>query len=273
MTDRSLLGQTALIYGGGGVMGAAIAKALARRGAAVVVAGRTLAKLERVVAELRADGGLAEAAGVDALDGAAVEALTQEVVARRGRLDIVADALGFRHVQGAQLGELSLEDFERPIAAIPRSLFLLARAAAPAMQRQGRGVILTLSVPGAVLTGAGWLGHGAAFAAKEAMVRLLAAELGPAGVRVVAIRPDATPEAMIPGGPFASHAHEGLSQAAAATGRGLDELLEDRARSATMLRRLPRLAEIAETAAFLASSSAGAITGSIVNLTCGSVPG
>lgn len=264
----SLSGMTALIYGGGGVMGGAIARAMAQHGARVVVAGRTKAKVERVASEICASGGEAEAVCVDALDERAVTALTELVVAR-GRLDIVVDALGVVHAQGVGLAELSLEAFELPIATYTRSLFLIAKAAARPMVAQRSGVILTMSVPGAQLIGAGYLGHGVAYAGIEVMTRLLAAELGGSGVRVAGIRPDATPEALLGG--QGSHATEMLGLAAASVGLTLEQMLAGRAESATMLKRLPTLAQIAETAVFLASPSAGAITGTVVNLTCGSV--
>lgn len=250
-------------------MGGAIARAMARDGARIVVAGQTLTKVERVAADIRAAGGEAEAALVDALDPGEVTALTERVVARGGRLDIVVDALGVDHAQGVGLAELSLADFELPIATYTRSLFLIAKAAARPMAQQRSGVILTMSVPGAQLIGAGYLGHGVAYAGVEGMTRLLAAELGGSGVRVVGIRPDATPEALLGAQP--SHAQAMLGRAAASAGLTLEQMLAGRAESATMLGRLPTLAQIAETAVFLASPRAGAITGTVVNLTCGSV--
>ena len=135
------------------------------------------------------------------------------------------------------------------------------------MAAQGSGVILLLSVPGARLVGRGWLGHGAAFAAVEAMTRLLAAELGPLGVRVLCLRPDAIPEALA----YGSHTGQVFARVAGALGTTTDELLAGRARSATLTGRLPTLAEVAETAAFLSSAGAGAMTGSVLNLTCGSL--
>jgi 3-oxoacyl-[acyl-carrier protein] reductase len=261
-------GQTALLYGGGGAMGGAIAKQLAKEGARVVLAGRTAARVERVAAEIGAAGGRAEVAIVDALDEAAVDRATEAVVARAGRLDLLVNAIGVAHVQGVPLAALTLEEFERPIAAYTRSAFLIARAAARHLVKQRAGVMLMLSVPGGRLVGPGWLGHGAAYAAMDAMLRLLAAELGPHGVRVVGLRPDATPEAMMAPG---SHAKEMLGNAAAATGKSLAEMLEERGKAATMLGRLPKLDEVAATAAFLLSGGAGAITATIVNMTCGSV--
>ena len=64
----SLEGKTAVIYGGGGSIGGAVARAFAREGAGVFLAGRTLERLEAVANEIRKAGGMAEVAEVDALD-------------------------------------------------------------------------------------------------------------------------------------------------------------------------------------------------------------
>ena len=115
--------------------------------------------------------------------------------------------------------------------------------------------------------GAGFAGIGAACAATESLTRHLAAELGPRGVRVICLRPDAIPEAL------AQHSHcaEVFSRPAAAAGLSVEAMLEQRSRGATLLQRLSTLAQVADSAAFLASDRAGAITGSIVNLSCGSL--
>jgi 3-oxoacyl-[acyl-carrier protein] reductase len=69
-----LEGKNAAVYGGGGAIGGAVARAFAREGARVFLAGRTRASLEEVAAAIRDAGGAAETAVVDALDGAAVDA-------------------------------------------------------------------------------------------------------------------------------------------------------------------------------------------------------
>jgi NAD(P)-dependent dehydrogenase (short-subunit alcohol dehydrogenase family) len=128
------------------------------------------------------------------------------------------------------------------------------------------GVILTLSTPGARLSGAGFLGNGVASAAIEAFSRLLAGELGSAGIRVICLRPDAIPEALP-----ASHARAAFEGYARRAGISVEEMLAARAAGATLLKRLPTLAQVADYAAFAASERAGAMTGAIANLTCGSL--
>jgi 3-oxoacyl-[acyl-carrier protein] reductase len=262
-TTQLLADRRAVIHGGGGALGGAIARAVARRGAHVFLTGRREVRVAEVAAEVRAAGGRAEYAAVDVLETAAVEA-HGDAVARDGGIDIMVNAIGIDHVQGIGLAELTLEDFELPIATYARANFVAAKAAGRHMAARGRGVILTLSTPGARLVGRGWLGSGIAFAAVEAMSRLLAAELGPRGVRVVCVCPDAIPEALA-----RSHTREVFGRVAAAVGATAEGLLAERARTAPMTGRLPTLDEVGETAVFLASDYAAAITGTVVNLTTG----
>jgi len=218
----------AVIYGAGGAIGGAVARAFAREGAQVFLAGRTLAKLETVAREIRAAGGVAEAAQVDALDEQWVEKHADSVAAKAGGIDIALNAVGLFHVQGTPFAELSFEDYSYPIAAYTRTNFITAKAVARHMARKGSGVILTLSTPVSRMPGPGYMGHRVACAGIEAMTRHLAGELGP------------TIEEMLAG-----------------------------AAGGTLLKRLPTLADVANTAAFMASDQAGAMTGTVANLTCG----
>jgi 3-oxoacyl-[acyl-carrier protein] reductase len=258
--------KNAVIYGGGGAIGGAVARAFAREGARVFLAGRTRAKLDRVAEAIAAAGGRAETAEVDALDERAVETHAELVAARAGGIDVALNAVGIVHVQGPSLAELSFEDYARPVAAYTRTNFLTAKAVARHMVKRGSGVILTLSTPGSRLSGSGFLGIGVACGAVETFSRILAGELGPAGVRVVCLRPDAIPEAV-----GTSHTREVFAGPAARAGTTVEAMLAERARTGTLLRRFPTLAEVAEFAAFVASDRASAMTGAIANLTCGSL--
>jgi 3-oxoacyl-[acyl-carrier protein] reductase len=266
MPDRPLEDRVAIVHGGGGAIGGAVARALARRGARVFLAGRTREKLDVVARDIAASGGVAETASVDALDEGAVERHAAEVVARAGAIDIALNAVGIMHVQGPPFLELSLEDYAHPIAAYTRTNFITARAAARHMVARGRGVLLTISTPGSRMSGPGYLGYGVTCAAVEALTRILAGELGPSGVRVVCLRPHAIPEAAARG----SHSREVFAPSAARAGVSVDEML-DGAAATTPLRRLPTLDQVAAAAAFLASDEAGAMTGAIANLSCGAV--
>src|ERR1700752_3625595 len=109
-----LRNKNGLIYGGGGAIGSAVAKAFAREGARVFLAGRTGAPLERVAAEIAAAGGTVETAQLDVLDEHAVEAHAAAVATKAGGIDIALNAVGFAHEQGTLIGALSLEAFMLP---------------------------------------------------------------------------------------------------------------------------------------------------------------
>ena len=241
--------KNAIVYGAAGAIGAAVARAFARDGARVFLAGRTLATLEDVAADIRAQGGLAEAAPVDAMDQAAVDAHADRVVATAGRIDVSFNAVAVSVVQGVALTEISVEDFMAPITGLCRTNFLTATAAARQMAAQGAGVIVTLTASSAKETRHEMGGFSLANAAIEALTRALAGEFGRRGVRVVGLRSNFTPETY-----------------PAVTDEQLAPLLKD-----TLLGRLPRLADLAGTAVYLASDGAGAISGAMVNLTCGAI--
>jgi len=134
------------------------------------------------------------------------------------------------------------------------------------MVRRGSGVILTLSTPGSRLPGTGFVGIGVACAAIETLSRLIACELGPRGIRVICLQPDAIPEAAARG----SHTRDVFRPVAERAGVTVDAMLAG-AVDRTLLKRLPTLAEIARFAAFVASDRASGMTGAIANLTCGSL--
>jgi len=241
--------KNAIVYGAAGAIGAAVARAFARDGARVFLAGRTLAPLEEVTADIRAHGGMAEAAPVDAMDKAAVDAHADRVVATAGSIDVSFNAVAVSVVQGVALTEISVEDFMAPITGLCRTNFLTATAAARHMAAQGAGVIVTLTASSAKETRHEMGGFSLANAAIEALTRALAGEFGRRGVRVVGLRSNFTPETY-----------------PAVTDEQLAPLLKD-----TLLGRLPRLADLAGTAVYLASDGAGAISGAMVNLTCGAI--
>ncbi|NKB17871.1 MAG: SDR family oxidoreductase [Pseudanabaena sp. CRU_2_10] len=258
--------KNAVIYGAGGAVGSAIARTFAKEGSKVFLAGRTLAKLNQVAHDISTAGGIAEISEVDALDETAVNKHADSVVAIAGRIDIVINAIGIFHVQGTPFTELSFEDYAHPITVYTRTNFLTAKAVARHMIKQGSGVILTLSTPGSRISGSGFLGYGVTCGAIETFSRILSGELGSHGIRVICLRPDAIPEAVT-----TSHTREVFSGLADRAGTTVKDMLAERARTGTLLKRLPTLAEVADFAAFVASDRASAMTGAIVNLTCGSL--
>jgi NAD(P)-dependent dehydrogenase (short-subunit alcohol dehydrogenase family) len=134
------------------------------------------------------------------------------------------------------------------------------------MGKSRSGVILTLSTPAARVTPPGCLGYITTCAAKEAFSRALASELAPRNIRVLCIRPHAISDAPAAG----SYTQVLFAPMASAAGMTVAQWLEHAAQG-TMLKRLPTLSDVAETAAFLASDRASAMTATVANLTCGVV--
>ena len=208
-----------MIYGGGGAIGGAVARAFAREGAKVFLAGPTRARLDAVAYDITASGGIVEVAEVDALDERSVEAHAEAVAAKAGGIDIALNAVGIFHVQGTPFAELSLEDFAHPIASYTRTNFITAKAVTRHMAK-----------------------------------------------KAVCLLPHAIPEATAMG----SHSRDVFRPFAERAGITVEQMLARHA-DTTLLKRLPTLAQVANVAAFLASDQAGAMTGTVVNLTCGAL--
>lgn len=261
-----LAGKNAVVIGGGGAIGGAAARAFAREGARVFLAGRTRAKLEVVARDISSGGGTAEIAEVDALDEQAVEKYIEVVAAKAGSIDILLNAIGILHVQGKPLAELSVDEFAHPVIGYVRAHFISAKAAARHMTRNRSGVILLISTPGSRLPGTGYLGYGVACAAKEGLTRLLAAELGPSGIRAICLMPHAIPEASVKG----SHSRDVFQPVAERAGVTVEQMLSSAVES-TLLKRFPTLAEVGDMAAFMASDRAAAVTGTVINMSSGAL--
>src|SRR5215212_10701333 len=144
-----LEGKNAVIYGGGGSIGGAVARAFAREGANVFLVGRTREPLDKVASDIERTGGRAEVAELDALDEQAVERHMGELVESAGSVDVSFNAISLRDVQLIPLVEMSREDFVRPISTGMTTHFLTARAAGRRMAARGSGVILTFSASAA----------------------------------------------------------------------------------------------------------------------------
>jgi 3-oxoacyl-[acyl-carrier protein] reductase len=257
--------KNAVIYGGAGSVGRAVARAFAREGARVFLAGRTLATLDDVAAEISSAGGAASTAQVDALDELAVDRHADAVAEMAGGIDVSFNAISHGDVHGAPLVEMSFEDFARPITTAMRSQFLTARAAARHMTRQGSGVIMTITATTARAAIPEVGGTGVTFDAIESLCRQWACELGRYGVRVVWLQTTGLPEAI--GGPEVVFPDYGTGSGNGMTRAELIAWL----RRSTLLNRLTSLADVGNVAAFIASDHAAAMTAAAANVTCGQV--
>ncbi len=245
-----LRGKNAVVYGGGGMIGGAVARAFAREGATVHLAVRTAAPLDAVAGEIRAAGGAAETATLDALDEAAVSAHADAVAARGGSLDISFNLISHGAVQGTPLAEMTYDDVERPVRTALRTTFLTSRVAARHMITQRSGVILMFGGYGDPVPRVG--GLQVAFGALEALRRGLACELGPSGIRVLTLQTGGIPETLPEG--FAAR-------------QAITESIEGR----TMSGRAATLADVGNVAALAASDHARSMTATALNITGGSV--
>ena len=253
--------KNAVIYGAGGDIGSAVARAFAREGARLFLAGRRLAPLSAVAEEITRAGGSAEVAQVDALDAQAVEQHLSEVVQKAGGIDISFNVIGIGYVQGAPLVEMTQEEFTQPIADAMKTQFVTTTAAARHMSRKGSGVILAITATPAgrfVPTNTG--NFGVACAAIENLCRQLAGELGPAGIRVICLRSAGSPDA-----PKLDRFFNELAKLSGVSREAFEAGLAE----STMLKRLPRVAEVANAAVLMASDRASAMTGVVANVTCG----
>jgi NAD(P)-dependent dehydrogenase (short-subunit alcohol dehydrogenase family) len=227
---------------------------------------QALRLLERhaVAKDIEAAGGSADVAVLDALDEEAVEEHAWAVVSQAGSIDVSFNLITRGDVQGIPLVEMKTDDLLRAVVGGLRTNFVTARAAARHMFEQGSGVILALDSGSA--NGSPMMGStGPADAATDIFIRNLAAEVGPQGVRVVGIWTAGLPETFSREKLAAVDSNLALDDAAyQGLLDGLDQM--------RMTRRSPRLAEVAATAAFLASEKAGAITGTFVNATSGMFP-
>jgi len=257
---KLLEGKTAIIYGGGGI-GGGVARTFAQEGARVFIAGRTREKLDAVAKDITSAGGSVEVAVLDALDERAVNDHFADVVSKAGQVDVSFNLIARGDVQGVPLVEMTTEDLLRAVVNGLQSNFLTARAAGRRMSEQGSGVILHLNSASGAGAQPGMGSTGPADAATESFMRYLAAELGPHGVRVCGIWTAGVDETLT---------REKLTAVGGDSAPDI-ETVKTMIGGMAALRRIPRLADVAAVAAFLASDGAAGMTGTMTNVTCGLV--
>ncbi len=233
-------GKLAVIYGAG-VIGSAVARAFAREGATVHLAGRNRATLQSLAEEIGAD-----TAEVDVTDPASVDAFADALE----RIDISFNAVGADDVQGTPLADMDVEDFMQPIVKLARSQFLTAKAAARKMT--DGGVILFFGGSGEPLRDYSIGGFQIALEAVEALRRQLASELGGRGIRTVSIRTGGIIDSI----PVGFEGGEALAE-------GLETM--------TLTGRGARLEDLGDVAAFVASDKARTMTAATVNISAGAL--
>jgi len=178
--------QVALVAGGTGALGSAVAQALLAEGAQVTVTYRRAEEF----AALQQAVGAAPLTGTqtDVTDLAAAEQLIADIVRERGRLDILVNAVG-GYVGAASLWQADATALERMLSLNLRSGHALARAAAPVLLRGGHGAVVNIAARAALEHGAGSAAYNASKAAALALFDSLAADLAGSGVRVNSVLP------------------------------------------------------------------------------------
>jgi NAD(P)-dependent dehydrogenase (short-subunit alcohol dehydrogenase family) len=252
--------RVAVVTGANRGIGRAIATALAADGFAVAATARDPATLEGTLADVEAFGGSAAAFGCDVRDEASVQALARAVLDRWGRVHTVVANAGTAGPT-APVHEIGLTEWRDCLAADLDGVFLTFRAFVPALLEAGAGSLVAISS----MTGKRPLLHRTPYAAAKmgviGLVRTLALELGPAGIRVNALCPGAVAGPRIDDVIRRQAAAQGIPEAEARAAFA----------AASPLGRLVEADEVARACVFLASDAASSITGEDLNVSAGVV--
>jgi 7-alpha-hydroxysteroid dehydrogenase len=252
--------RTAIVYGGSGAVGGAVAKAFAREGARVFLAARRAEPLEAIAAEIRAAGGRAEVAPVDAMDRDAIEVHLAAIAAKAGPVKLMFNAIDWGGSQGQVLTEMELDRFMWEPRNGLTTWFHTGTALARHMGQNGGGSIVGITANAARQAFSHAGGFAVACAAVEHFLRQLAIENGPKGVRVNWVRS--------PGSPDAPGVREAWMLRADEWKMTFDEVHAHFAKD-TPLRYITPLAQVANAAVMLASDYAAGMTATMANATGG----
>ena len=241
-----LSGKIVFITGASRGIGAAAARLFAREGAAVVLASRGTDALNRVVTEIRADGGVADAVTMDLADRASIRAAVDRVEQLHGRLDGAFNNGAAIQRQPGPLDTTSDEDLDEQFAVNFRAHWTAMTAEAALMRRNGGGAIVNTSSIGSRRANPALPAYAAMKRALNSITETAAVTWAPAGIRVNGITPGGTATEMID------------AWEAATPG------VIDRINASTPLGRMAEPHEVAEVAAWLLSDRASMVTGAIV---------
>jgi len=242
---KTLLGKTAIITGASSGIGRASALLFGSQGANIVVAARRQGELDDLVSEIRAIGGAAVALAGDVRDETYARLLVELATNEYGGLDIAFNNAGTLGEMGP-VGTVSLDGWNDTLQTNLTSAFLGAKYQVPAMiERGGGSLIFTSTFVGHTAGMPGMAAYAASKAGLIGLMQVLAAEFGPAAIRVNAILPGGTDTPM------------GQSVANTSETRSFVEGLH-------ALKRIALPEEIAQTVLHLASDASSFVTGASI---------
>jgi NAD(P)-dependent dehydrogenase (short-subunit alcohol dehydrogenase family) len=248
--------KTAIVYGAAGSIGSSVARAYAREGASVHLAGRTHANLEAIATSIRSAGGAAHVAQLDVLDADAVRRHAASVVDTSGGIDVCFNATSNDDIQGKTLLDMPVDELMQPVTKALTAHYRIVTAVAPHMATRGGGVILVMAGGREAIPRLG--GSHVAWAALAGLCRQLAADLGPSGIRVAWLLSPGSPGVAADGAAVEPTDHRAHDAPAGTVG--------------LIPRHQPSLEEVAGVATVLASDFARTMTATEINLTGGAVP-
>lgn len=184
-------GQSIVVAGGAGGLGAPLARALCQRGARVIIADIDARRARDLAGDLTAAGGVAAGVALDVMDGASCAGAVGAAMQNWGRLDGMINASGIYRVAPAL--DLADAEWQRTIDINVTGAFRLARAAGRVMTEQKTGSIITLASVSSTVANPHYAAYAASKAAVAHLTRVLAVEWAARGVRVNAIGPAVTP--------------------------------------------------------------------------------
>jgi NAD(P)-dependent dehydrogenase (short-subunit alcohol dehydrogenase family) len=258
MPEHCLAGRLALVTGASQGIGRSLALAFAKAGAHVVAAARSRDKLDETVALIRNDGGSADAAEVDLRHEQSINDLAHSLHERDLAVDVLVNNSGIAGPT-ASLWETSPGDWDEVMAVNVRGVFLTCRAFLPPMIERRHGSVLVISSISGKTPLVGRTPYTASKLALVGMVRTLAFEIGPYGLRANLISPGAVE---------GSRVDRVIADQARITRRSEDEVRTELT-AATALKRFVTAIDVADCAIFLASDHARSITGQDINVAAG----
>ena len=261
---KNLKDKVAVVFAASGEIAGAVARAFSQHGAKVYVTARNLDAVKVLAKEINATGGRAEAAKVDALNETEIDNFLKKVIADDGKLDVVFNGIGLTYAEMGGRPPTTLATFEHfmaPMEKICGSQFLTSRAAARyMMQTQSEGTILLLTASLSRSKIPNLAGITAASAATEGLTRVMAAEWGGEGIKVMCICANALMETKRISG--------GIDDTAQQYGVPREQVVAQY-KAFDIMKTSPTLKQLGETAAFLASETGVAFNSHIVDVDCG----